>query len=107
VQVGEGVKLASTDKLFTQGPLTNTGGQLDVAINGNGFFQVTLPDGSGRYTRNGALQVGPDGQLRTDDGFLLQPPITVPAGTTQINIGTDGTVTVFTQQSPDTPITVC
>jgi flagellar basal-body rod protein FlgG len=94
IQAGEGVKLSSTDKQFTQGPLTVTGVALDIAIEGNGFFQVKRPDGSLAYTRNGNLQVGPNGQLRTSDGFLLQPPITIPPDATQISIGPDGTVTV-------------
>jgi flagellar basal-body rod protein FlgG len=93
-QLGSGVRLSSTDKQFTQGPLISTGVPLDVAIDGQGFFQVLRPDGSTAYTRNGTFQVGPNGQLRTADGFLVQPPITIPPGTTQINIATNGTVSV-------------
>jgi flagellar basal-body rod protein FlgG len=93
-QLGAGVRLSSTSKQFTQGPLENTGQQLDVAIDGNGFFQVLRPDGSTAFTRNGTFQVAPTGQLRTADGFLLQPAIFIPPNASQINIATNGTVTV-------------
>jgi flagellar basal-body rod protein FlgG len=105
-QSGYGVLLASTSKSFTQGPLQSTGNPLDVALNGPGFFQVTLPDGSTAYTRTGTFVVNANGRLVTSDGNLLQPPIVIPAGTTSINIASDGTVTVFTAASPNTPTTV-
>ena len=101
-QLGRGVSLSSTDKLFGEGPLANTGNSLDVAFDGNGFFQVKLPDGSTAYTRNGTFLVNVDGQLVTSDGFLLQPPIRVPTNYTAISIATDGTVSVTTPSSPNT-----
>jgi flagellar basal-body rod protein FlgG len=102
---GRGVKLASTDKLFGQGPLQNTGNALDVAINGSGFFQVTRPDGTAAFTRDGAFQVDALGRLVASDGSLVQPTIVIPPLTTAINIAADGTVTVLTSNS-NTPITV-
>ncbi len=98
-QLGRGVQLSSTDKLFTEGPLENTGNPLNVAINGNGFFQVTLPDGSTAYTRNGSFVVNANGQLVTTDGNFLQPPITVPTNYTGITIAANGTVTVTVPNS--------
>ncbi|HEX5270950.1 MAG TPA: flagellar basal-body rod protein FlgG [Gemmataceae bacterium] len=93
-QLGRGVKLSSTDKLFGEGPLQNTGTQTDVAIDGSGFFVVKLPDGSTAYTRAGNFVVNSNGQLVTSDGNFLQPPITVPTNFTAISIATDGTVSV-------------
>jgi flagellar basal-body rod protein FlgG len=92
-QVGLGVRLAGTAKMFTQGPLQNTGQPLDVAIQGNGFFQVTRPDGSVAYTRDGSFRLDPSGRLVTADGSLVQPSIVVPPGATAVTIAADGTVT--------------
>jgi flagellar basal-body rod protein FlgG len=105
-QIGRGVEVSSNDRQFTQGTLINTGQQLDVAIDGAGFFQVLRPDGTTAYTRDGTLSVDPTGRLVTADGLLLQPPITVPTNFTSISIGTNGTVQVLTPNSPNTPITV-
>jgi flagellar basal-body rod protein FlgG len=101
-QSGYGVRLSSTSKLFAQGPLESTGVPLDVAINGNGFFQLARADGSTVYTRNGAFQLDPNGRLVAADGSIVQPPITVPSGTLSVNIAADGTVTVNSQSAPDT-----
>jgi flagellar basal-body rod protein FlgG len=98
-QIGRGVQVSSTDKRFGQGPLQSTGTALDVAIEGQGFFKVKRPDSSIAYTRSGTFQVSSTGQLVTSDGFLLQPPITVPTNFTSISIGTDGTVSVTTPSS--------
>jgi flagellar basal-body rod protein FlgG len=92
-QVGLGVRVSSTAKSFAQGPLQNTGNPLDVAIEGNGFFQVTRPDGTTAFTRDGTFRVDANGQLVTADGSLVQPAITFPPGTTSITIGADGAVT--------------
>ncbi len=105
-ELGRGVAVSSTDQLFTQGPLQNTGRTLDVAIDGPGFFQVSLPGGGTAYTRDGSLQIDPTGRLVTSAGNLIQPPITVPTNFTSLVIGTDGTVQVFTPDSPNTPRTV-
>ncbi|TAM76051.1 flagellar basal-body rod protein FlgG [bacterium] len=91
--VGLGVKIASSEKTFTQGSLQQTGNPLDVAIEGDGFFQVTLPDGTAAYTRDGSFKRDANGTLVTADGYLLSPQITVPQNATQVSVGADGTVT--------------
>ncbi len=95
LQVGSGVKPSATVRTFTVGSFKETGRDLDVAIEGDGFFQVLMPDGTIKYTRDGAFKLDADGNLVTSDGFYLQPPITVPAEATSINIGMDGTVTAI------------
>ncbi|MDB5307320.1 MAG: flgG [Gemmataceae bacterium] len=102
IQVGSGAALTSTEGVFTQGPLTPTGHQFDLAINGKGFFQVTLPDGSTALTRDGSFNRDSNGQLVTSQGFLLNPPITVPPGTSSVGIASDGTVTAVTQSGTQT-----
>ncbi len=92
LMVGTGAKITSTKKDFTTGPQTQTGAQLDVAINGRGFLQVTLPTGDIGYTRAGNLQLTSQGQIVDANGYPLLPGFTVPQGTTNITIGSDGTV---------------
>ncbi|MCC7219410.1 MAG: flagellar basal-body rod protein FlgG [Candidatus Contendobacter sp.] len=94
LSLGAGVRITSTAKIFTQGNLVQTGNSLDLAINGRGFFQVLLPDGTTAYTRAGAFQVNADGQVVTPNGYLLQPEITIPANSQSITVGSDGTVNV-------------
>jgi flagellar basal-body rod protein FlgG len=94
LQVGLGARVASTTRHFGQGALQQTGNNFDVAIKGQGFFQITLPDGSTGYTRDGAFQVDSAGQLVTPSGFALQPGITIPANAQSVTIGADGTVSV-------------
>ncbi len=94
LQVGLGVRAAASTRNFTQGSLQNTGNQLDVAIKGQGFFQVQMPDGSTGYTRDGSLQVDANGQLVTSNGHPLQPGITIPANALAVSIADDGTVQV-------------
>jgi flagellar basal-body rod protein FlgG len=94
LQVGTGVSPAATARIFTQGNLQQTGGSLDVAINGRGFFQILLPDGTTAYTRDGGFQLDSQGQVVTALGFQLQPAITIPADALTITIGGDGTVSV-------------
>ena len=94
LQVGLGVRTVGTQKMFTQGDLTVTDNQLDIAIEGDGFFEVTLPDGSTAYTRAGNFQLDDSGQLVTADGYTLNPTITIPADAISIAIGEDGTVSV-------------
>jgi flagellar basal-body rod protein FlgG len=94
LQLGTGVRPVATERIFTQGNLQSTANPLDVAIQGNGFFQVQLPDGSSAYTRDGSFQVNGQGQLVTASGFPIQPAITIPANTTSITISRDGIVSV-------------
>lgn len=94
IQVGLGVKTAAVQKLFTQGDLSSTGNQLDLAIEGDGFFQVTRPDGTIAYTRTGSFRLDQNGQIVTADGFILAPGITVPPDALGITVGQDGTVSV-------------
>jgi flagellar basal-body rod protein FlgG len=97
LMLGTGVSLVATQKNFEQGSLLNTEGQLDVAIQGRGFFQVLLPDGTAAYTRAGNFQLDSSGQLVTPNGYVLQPAITIPTGVQSITIGNDGTVSVQQQ----------
>ncbi len=100
VQLGTGVRVAGTQKEFTMGSLQTTSNDFDVAIEGNGFFQVSLPDGSVGYTRNGQLHMDQDGQLVTSQGYPLEPAITVPADALRFTVGSDGTVTASTPGNP-------
>lgn len=91
-QVGLGVKVASSEKTFTQGSLVQTGNNLDVAIEGDGFFQVTMPDGSTAYTRDGSFKQDANGSIVTANGYFVQPQITIPQNAISVNVGADGTV---------------
>lgn len=93
-EVGSGVRVAGTVKVFTGGELVNTDRDLDVAIAGEGFLQVSMPDGSTRYTRDGALLKGPEGQLSTISGYLIEPAITISTDAVAIDIGKNGSVNV-------------
>jgi flagellar basal-body rod protein FlgG len=108
LELGTGVSLVSTEKVYTQGNLNQTGNALDLAINGNGFFQVLMPDGSLAFTRNGSFQISATGQLVTASGFVVQPALTVPAGAESVTIGQDGTVQVRLagQSAPSTVGTI-
>lgn len=92
---GAGVRVVATEKLHTQGGITQTGNSLDVAIEGRGFFQILRPDGTISYTRDGSFKLDGQGQIVTANGFLLQPAITVPQDALSITIGQDGTVSVL------------
>ena len=94
LQIGTGVKPVSTARIFTQGNLQQTGNALDVAINGNGFFQILMPDGTLAYTRDGSFQQDNQGQLVTSSGYPLQPNITIPPNALSVTIGKDGVVSV-------------
>ena len=80
LQAGLGVRAAASTRNFSQGALQNTGNNLDIAVKGDGFFQITLPDGSTGYTRDGGFQVDAGGQIVTNAGYVVQPGVTVPAG---------------------------
>jgi flagellar basal-body rod protein FlgG len=102
LQVGTGVRVVGTQKQFTEGSLQITEQPLDVAINGRGFFEVVLPDGTSAYTRNGEFHMDANGQLVTAGGLVIQPGITVPEDARTITIGEDGTVSVV-QANESTP----
>ena len=94
LQLGTGVRPAATERIFTQGNLTQTSNAKDVAVNGDGFFQVLMPDGTTAYTRDGSFQVDNNGQLVTASGYPIQPAITIPANALSLTIARDGTVSV-------------
>ncbi len=95
IEYGNGAEVVSTAKVFTQGQLTQTGTELDLAIQGDGFLEVERPNGESSYTRDGALKVGPDGRIMTSNGLpVLSGFQPVPEGTTSISISTSGDVTV-------------
>ncbi len=94
IQMGHGVKLAATQRQFTQGALQNTENFSDIAIAGDGFFRVMLYDGTFAYTRDGSFKLDAQGRMVTSDGFPLEPPITIPQEAEEITIAQDGTVTV-------------
>ena len=97
LQVGLGVRAVATSRDFSQGNLQQTSNSLDVAIRGNGFFQITMPDGTTGYTRDGSFQTSSTGQLVTNNGFTVNPGITIPAAAQSVSIGQDGTVSVVLQ----------
>ena len=105
LQLGTGVRPIAVERIHTQGNLQLTGNQLDVAIQGAGFFQVLMPDGTTAYTRDGSFQMDSQGQLVTASGFFVQPAVTIPANTTSITIGRDGVVTV-TQAGVAAPVLI-
>jgi flagellar basal-body rod protein FlgG len=92
LQIGLGVRTVATSRNFSQGNLQQSNNNLDVAIQGNGFFQVTMPDGTLGYTRDGSFQVDNQGRLVTSGGLLVSNGVTVPSNATNITIGADGTV---------------
>ncbi len=94
LSLGTGVRVVATEKLFTQGSIIQTGNAMDVTINGRGFFQILLPDGSLGYTRDGSFQKNSQGEMVTASGYIVQPGITIPDGAQSITIGTDGVITV-------------
>ncbi|MBW7923823.1 MAG: flagellar basal-body rod protein FlgG [Burkholderiaceae bacterium] len=95
LQVGTGVRPVATARLFTQGNLQQTGNTFDMAIDGNGFFSVQMPDGSVAYTRDGSFRVDATGQLVTSNGMPMSPPIVIPPNSTSVTIGADGVVSVM------------
>jgi flagellar basal-body rod protein FlgG len=94
LSTGTGVRVAATAKQFAQGNLAQTGNALDVAINGRGFFEVLMPDGSTAYTRDGSFQLNAQGELVTNSGYPVQPGLQFPEGTQSVTVGSDGTVSV-------------
>jgi flagellar basal-body rod protein FlgG len=102
LNLGTGVSINGTARIDTQGTLTTTGNTLDMAIQGDGYFQIQMPDGRTGYTRAGNFSLSAEGKIVTGDGMPLKPEIQVPANTTSITIGADGTVsaTVDGQAAP-------
>jgi flagellar basal-body rod protein FlgG len=94
LEIGNGVRAASTIKVYSTGEFESTGRKLDIAIRGEGFFQVTMPNGDIKYTRDGSLQINANGQLVTTTGYPTEPAITVPTDAVSIDIGQDGGVNV-------------
>lgn len=94
LQIGTGVRPVATDRLHSQGNLSKTDNSKDVAINGQGFFQIQLPDGTSAYTRDGSFQTDQNGQLVTNGGYPVQPAITIPTNATKITVARDGIVSV-------------
>lgn len=99
LQIGTGVRPISTARVHTQGNLQQTSNQFDVAINGQGFLQVQMPDGTFGYTRDGSLRMDAQGQLVTSNGFPVSPAVTIPANAQSVTIAQDGTVSVTLQGS--------
>ncbi len=102
LQLGTGVRPVSTARIHTQGSLQQTNNDLDVAIDGAGFLEVLLPDGTTAYTRDGSMQRDSQGQLVTSSGYVVQPAITIPANATTVTIAKDGVVSVVTAGSSAT-----
>lgn len=102
LQVGHGVRVAGNTRIFTEGTLENTGNELDLAIEGLGFFKIVAPNGGFRYTRDGGFRLTSNKELVTADGFFLEPRVTLPQDTISVSVGTDGTISVITASSPST-----
>jgi flagellar basal-body rod protein FlgG len=106
IQQGLGVKLSATNRMFIQGPLEETGNDLDIAIEGNGFFRVILPNGQVAYTRDGSFKKDKDGNLLTSGGLLLSPNINIPANIVQINVDVQGRIQGIDPLTPETPVDI-
>ena len=100
LQVGLGVRPVATSRIYSQGNLQQTTNNLDLAIKGNGFFQVQMPDGTTAYTRDGSFQLDSAGQIVTNNGYTVLPGITVPANAQSLTIGNDGTVSITVPGAP-------
>lgn len=93
IQLGHGVRQVATQKIYTEGSFQSTGNALDMAIEGDGFYQITMPDGTLSYTRDGAFKTDSQGRIVTSEGYPLEPAITVPEGATDFSVSADGRVT--------------
>jgi len=105
LQIGLGVRPVATSRNYAQGSLSQTSNTFDLAVQGNGFFQVQMPDGTTEYTRDGSFQLNANGQIVTNNGYTVLPGITIPANALSVTIGQDGTVSV-TQSGQANPTTV-
>ena len=104
IQIGSGVRLAATTRIMSQGSVENTGRELDVAIRGEGFFQIALPDGRIGYTRDGSFEIDNQGQLVTVDGYLVQPGINFPEDTRDITVNQEGEIQVTTGNATEVQV---
>jgi len=95
IQLGHGTRPSTVLKIFSQGNMENTQNELDLAIEGDGFFQISLPSGETAYTRDGAFKLDSDGRIVNSDGFALEPEISIPSDALSISVGLDGTVSVL------------
>lgn len=102
--LGTGVSIVATEKDYTQGSVTQTNGSLDLSVSGRGFLQITMPDGTLAYTRDGSLSLDNQGNVVTASGYPLSPAITIPAGTQSVTIGTDGSVSIVSATNKATTI---
>jgi flagellar basal-body rod protein FlgG len=100
LQLGLGVRPVATARIYTQGNLQQTTNNLDIAIKGNGMFQIQQPDGTTAYTRDGSFQLSPTGQIVNNNGYTLLPGITIPPNAQSVTVGNDGTVTITVPGSP-------
>jgi flagellar basal-body rod protein FlgG len=105
LQIGTGVRPVAAERIHTQGNLQQTSNKLDMAIQGAGFFQVLMPDGTPAYTRDGSFQTDNQGQLVTSNGYVVQPAMTIPANATSVTVGMDGVVTI-TQAGVAAPVQI-
>jgi len=101
LNLGTGVRVVAIDRQFSQGNIVTTGNPFDVAIQGRGFFEILLPDGTQAYSRDGTFQMNADGELVTASGYTLQPAITIPPGAEAVTIGVDGVVSAVLAGQPD------
>ena len=100
IQIGTGTRVSGITKVYTNGNFVNTNNPYNIAIEGDGFFQVTMPDGEIWYTRDGTFNLNSNGNLVTADGFLLTPTITIPTSAVSVTIGADGTVSIVNAGAP-------
>ncbi len=104
LSLGTGVSIVSTVKDYKQGSVTQTNGSLDLSVSGRGFLQITLPDGTLAYSRDGSLSLDNQGNVVTASGYPLSPAITIPAGTQSVTVGTDGSVSIVSATNKTTTI---
>ncbi len=102
IQIGHGTRVNGVYKHFTQGEMTQTSRELDIALEGNGFLQVTMDNGETAYTRDGSLRVNADGNIVNSRGLAVEPSITIPTEATSLTIGRDGVITVQTSGESST-----
>lgn len=96
IQIGQGTRVVAISKIHSQGGFHETQNELDLAVEGDGLFQITLPDGTIAYTRSGSFKINSTGTIVNSDGYAMDPAVTIPDDTLRINIGSDGTISVLT-----------